>query len=117
MAANFAVTPHIVTLEKRDYHTIETQAEDMNKEYYKLTSNAQVQYRLRFTAVNSSTMNTILGHYDACFGAYDSFTWTTVPSYISSGSSMSCHWVANTLDITPAGMKYWNIEGIFEKDV
>ncbi len=117
MAANFTVTPNLVTIVKKEYHIIETQAEDMNKEYYKLSNNPQVRYRLHFAGVDSSTMNTILAHYDAAYGPYDSFSWTTVPSYIESGSSITGNWVKGTLGITNNGMMHWNVELVIEKQV
>jgi len=117
MAANFTVTPHLVTIESKEYNIIETQSEDMKKEYYKLSDTPTVRYRLHFKAVSSSTMGTILAHYDSAFGSYDSFSWTSVPSYIEAGASLTGRWVNDSIKISEVGMKFWNVQILFEKAI
>jgi len=117
MAANFTVTPTVVEHDLRDHNIIETQAEDMKKEYYKLSNTPTVRYRLVFNAISTTVMNSILDHYSSCYGGYDNFTWTSVPSYIESGSNLTGRWVEKSLSIAPARMARWNVEILFEKDV
>jgi hypothetical protein len=89
----------------------------MKKEYYKLTDTPLLRYRLKFTAVTTAVMNNILSHYDAQYASYSEFDWTSVPSYIEGGANLAGRWVDESLRISPLGMKYWNVELIFEKAV
>lgn len=117
MAANFTETPTVVQIKGRDYHVVETAVEDMKKRYYKLSNNPRLQWKLSFHAVTSTVMNNIVAHYDSCYGSYSQFTWTSVPSYIESGSNLTGRWVQGSLNVTPLGKKYWNVDIVFEKSV
>jgi len=124
MAANFTTVPTIVIPETPEYSTIITESEGMDKQYQLLSTTPTQRYRLIFKAIANTLFVTIQAHYHSCYGQYDNFSWTSVPSYIDTdlsgtadGTNMTGRWVQGSLKFTPLGALKCNVELIFEKDV
>lgn len=124
MAANFTFTPDYVIPEVPDFNTIITQSESMKKNYLSMNSTPVQRFKLIFKAIDNDDAIDIQAHYASCYGQYDNFSWTTVPSYIDTnldgtkdGTNMTGRWVEGSLIFTPLDDSKCNVEIIFEKDV
>lgn len=124
MADNFTKVPSEVIPEVPSFNTIVTQSESMKKNYQSLSASATQRFKLIFKAMSNDDYVDVIDHYANCYGQYDNFSWTTVPSYIDTdldgtadGSNMTGRWVEGSLMATPIGNSRWNVEITFEKDV
>lgn len=116
MASNFSVTPTWVYPLEPQYHNVITQAESMKKRYYNVSGTSISQFRLVFDGLSNTQHTTLRNHYNECKGEYDSFTWTSVPSYIESGNDMVGRWLTGSFK-EDTKSKYWECEIVFEVDV
>ena len=116
MGANFTYIPTWVTPIAPKYAVIITQSESFKKDYQLLDTNSIQRYTLKFEGVSDTNRNLMIAHYSGVTGPYDSFSWTTVPSYLNEGASL-------TVRYSPGGYRekpdaaYWNIDITFEKNV
>jgi len=122
MASDFTLTPTAVVPVTPVFNTIISQSESMKKQYQNLSGNAVFRYKLTFNALSETDFWTLYNHYHSCKGEYDSFSWTSVPSYIDTdqdgtpdGSNMTGHWVTNSLTFQPLAVGLWQAEIIFER--
>jgi hypothetical protein len=114
---NFSLKPNVVEPQEPAYNNIATQSESMKKEYLNLAATPEEKFLLRFKALTSTNMSILLTHFKDNSGGFYPFSWTSVPSYINSGSDMTGRWVQGSLKITPNGNRYWQCEVMFEKSV
>lgn len=116
--ASFTFVPTWVYPIEPEFYNIITPSESQKKEYFNLSSTSVDKYRLRFSGVTDTTYNGgsgILDHFNGQYGGYQSFPWTSVPSYINSGASITGRWIDGTFKATPLS-NGWDIEIEFEKD-
>jgi len=117
--ATFTYVPTWVFPEEREFHTIITQAESMKKEYYNMSGASSVdRYKCVFSGVTDTTYDGgtgILDHFIGQSAGYQSFKFSSMPSYVLNGSSVTGRWVAGTLKETPLA-NAWNLELVFEHD-
>ena len=97
-----------------DFHNVVTPSESMKKEYLNLSTTSLKRYDIKFNAQTTAVKDVILAHYNARYGGYDSFIWTSVPSYVNSGANLTGRWVDKSIKFTPIGYKRWNITIQFE---
>ena len=116
MGGNFGVTPTWVVPREEDFAVLITQSESFKKDYQLLDTNSIRVYDLTFTGVTDSIRNTIFAHRTSVTGPYDSFTWTSVPSYLNAGTTMTVRYVAKSYKEQPQA-RSWDIRLSFERDV
>lgn len=112
--ADFTWTPNWVRPQKPTFPVLVTEAESGKKQRGLLDTAAARTYRLSFEGVSDAVRNAIKDHYEAQYGEYSKFSWTTVPSYINEGSSMDVYYVDYDEDPLANG---WDIDIVFEKDI
>jgi|WetSurMetagenome_2_1015567.scaffolds.fasta_scaffold134164_2 hypothetical protein len=124
MASNFTTTPHQVIPEIPEYNTLVTQSEGMKKQFQSLSVTPIQRFRLIFKNLTNSVAMGIQNHYVSCYGGWDSFSWTTVPTYIDTdmtgtgdGTAMTGRWVEGSLKMTPLAATRWDVELTFEKSI
>ena len=110
-----SLTPNFVTPINPDYHNKITPSESMKKEYLNMAATPVEQWRLKFSALSSANMNTLLTHVKDQSDGYYEFSWQTVPSHVNGGANITGHWVQGSLSITPSGTLWWTVEITFEK--
>lgn len=119
MPNDFDVTPTWVIPIEEKYNVMETETENLHKEYDLLSSTPRRQFRLKFDGVTDTTFATILAHYRSTSGQFAAFYWTSVPSYIDGGSgsgvSMYGRWT-DSPKWNPKS-KSWEVEMVFEEDI
>jgi len=115
-ADDFTLEPNVVTELEPIYNTISTDSESMKKEYLNLSTTPVEQYELKFKALSTANKDTLIAHYKARYGGYDSFAWTSVPAYIGSGSNITGRWIPGSLKISPIGNSLFTCSINFEKD-
>lgn len=108
------------------FSVIVTASESFKKDYQLLDSNAVWIYDLNFSGVSDSGRNAIMRHYTGwqsgsmvgggVTGPYEDFVWTTVPSYLSAGTTMSVRYVLGSFKEKPSS-RYWDISMSFEKKI
>lgn len=123
-AANFTLAPSTVIPLPPVFNTIVTQAETMEKQYQNISGNAVLKYKLIFKVLTNANFLVLFNHYHSAKGEYDSFSWTSVPSYIDTdqdgsgdGTNLTGHWVTGSLTYHPLSSTHWSAEVIFEKSV
>ena len=116
MGANFTWTPTWVMPRVPQYAVLITQSESFKKDYQLLDSNSIDRYDLSFDGISDTDRNAVVGHYSGVTGPYDSFIWTTVPSYLNAGTTMTVRYVSGSYKEEPSA-RYWSIKLSFEKDV
>ncbi len=112
---SFTLNPTVVIPVAPEYHNIITPSESMKKEFINIAATPLEQWKLVFAVLSSTNMNVALTHYKDNSGGYYQFIWTSVPSYINSGSDITGHWIDGSLNIAPNGKKHWSVDIIFEK--
>lgn len=123
MAANFTFVPSVVIPEEPEYSVEITPSEGMKKQYQLLSTTPLQRFKLIFKAITNAVAVDIQAHYASCYGQYDNFSWTSVPSYIDTdldgteeGSNMTGRWKEGSLIITPLVALKFNLEITFIKD-
>lgn len=116
-ADDFSLVPSEVIELTPIFNNVITESESMKKEFLNLSTTALRQYQLTFNVLTTANKDVLLAHYNARYGGYDEFTWTSVPSYIESGTNITGRWVDGSLQITPVGNKYWKCSITMEKSV
>ena len=116
MGANFSFTHTWATPVAPKYAVFITQSESFKKDYQLLDTNSIQKYTLRFDGISDSDRNLIVAHYSGVTGPYDSFSWTTVPSYLNEGGALTVRYVPGGYRERPSAT-YWTIDIIFEKNV
>lgn len=116
MGADFTWTPTWVTPRPPVFAVWITDSESFKKDYQLLDTNALRFFDLDFDGVSDSTRNSIIAHFNSVTGPYDSFVWTTVPSYLNSGTTMTVRHVENSYKEIPRE-RHWEITFSFEKVV
>jgi hypothetical protein len=86
------------------------------KDYYQIHSNVEKMFDLVFEGVTDTIRNRISKHYSRVTGPYLPFIWTTVPSYINEGTTMTVRYVDRSYK-EDVKSRYWTIEMTFEKDI
>ena len=125
-ASNFTLTPTKVIPLRPIYNNNITQSEGHAKQYQNLDGGVpEERFKLIFERMSDSDYLSLVAHYNECYGGYDNFSWTTVPSYIDTdrdgvadGSNMTGRWLDGSLS-EPVVNAYdmGDIEIIFIKDV
>lgn len=115
--ANFTLTPNEVIPLEPEYHTIITPSEAMKKEYLNISTTPIERYQLNFSKLSNTDKELLLTHFKDNSGGYYPFSWTSVPSYIGGGTSMTGRWVIGSLKMSPVWRKYWACQITFEKAV
>jgi len=86
------------------------------RDRYQMHSNLEKMFELVFEGVTDTTRNNINAHYSNVTGPYWPFVWTTVPSYINEGTTMTVRYVDRSYK-EEVKSRYWSIEMTFEKDI
>ncbi|MFH1623545.1 MAG: hypothetical protein ABID54_00125 [Pseudomonadota bacterium] len=116
MGAAFGVTPTWVYPREPVYPVIITASENFKKDYQLLDDNSQDIYDLHFDGISDAVRNTIAAHRAGVSGGYDNFVWTSVPSYLNAGTTMTVRYVRGSYNEEPRA-RSWEINFAFEKDV
>lgn len=116
MAANFTYIPTWVKPIAPQYSVEVTPSENFKKERLLVDTNAVQKFELEFKGVSDSDRNAIIAHYKSAYGPYDSFSWTTVPSYLNEGASMTVYYVEGSYR-EKAKARSWDISLTVEKEV
>jgi hypothetical protein len=110
----FTLVPNLVTTLVPEYNNVQSQTESMKKEYFNISATPVESYRIDFNAITSAVRDTILTHYKDQSGGYYPFSWTSVPSYIGSGSNITGRWVEGSLSMEKISNR-WKVSISFEK--
>jgi len=110
---DFTWTPTWVTPRAKQYAVLITPSESFKKDRQLLDTNSIDIYDLEFDGVTDANRNLILAHYSGVTAEYDSFWWSTVPSYLNIGSGVTVNYVANSYKENPKP-RSWNIALSFE---
>jgi len=111
----FTLTPNQVVELEPIYNNVITESESMKKEFLNLSATALQRYKLSFKALTTANKDVLIAHYKDQSGGYYPFSWSSVPSYIESGTSITGRWVDGSLSISPAGTSRWSATIIIEK--
>jgi len=114
-ADDFSTAPSEVIEDAPIFNNIITETESEKKEYLNLSTTSVRRYTIKFNAQTTTVKDAILAHYNARYGGYDSFAWTSVPAHVNSGSNLTGRWIDGSIKFTPVGYKLWNISIRFEK--
>lgn len=114
-ADDFSVAPSEVVESAPIFNNITTESESMKKEFLNISATSIQKYTLKFNAKTTAVKDSILAHYNARYGGYDSFLWTSVPAHVNSGSNITGRWIDGSITFTPVGYKLWNVSIMFEK--
>lgn len=119
----FAVVPTWVTPLEPEVHNVITPVTSMKRQRQNISTNKLERFKLQFEGISDENYLILLNHIKLVNVDYDSFDWTSVPSYIDTdddgiadGSNMTGYWVAKTFNSTPRA-NGWDAEIVFEKDV
>ena len=117
MAAGSPFTMKVNSVEIMEpaYHNVITTSESMKKEYMNVSSAAIQRFKLSLQLVTSEK-DTLLAHFNDQYGGYHSFSWTSVPSHINSGVSMTGRWVDGSLSLPIRAGLVWLCQVEFEKE-
>jgi hypothetical protein len=122
MAANFTLKPTWVYPVLPQFNTIISQSESMKKEYFSMASTSVKRYKLTYNGLSDADFETLLDHYNSCYGGYDSFNWmnSAIPSYILllldlTTENITGRWVHGSLTFKPEA-KSWDASIIFEEE-
>ena len=116
MGGNFGVTPTWAVPREPRFAVLITPSESFKKDYQLLDTNSIKVYDLTFSGVTDSTRNSIIAHFASVTGPYDSFVWTSVPSYLNAGTTMTVRYMQNSYKEQPQA-RSWDIQLSFEKSV
>ena len=115
-----------VTPKEPQFAVIVTASESFKKDYQLLDSNAIWVYDLSFSGVSDSGRNAMMRHYTGwqsgnmvgggVTGPFEVFVWTSVPSYLSAGTTMSVRYVPGSFKEKPSP-RHWDINMSFEKNI
>jgi len=114
--ADFLWTPTWVIPLVPDVGVLESPDDRYIKDRYQMHSNVEKMFDLVFEGVTDTTRNKISRHYSRVTGPYRVFDWTTVPSYINEGTTMTVRYVDRSYK-EDVKSKYWTIEMTFEEDI
>ena len=115
--ADFTMIPNEVVEETPIYHNIFSQSDFMKKEFFNITGTPLQRYKLKFKALSTVDKDVLLSHYKACYGGYDEFEWTSVPSYIELGVNITGRWVGRSLKIIPVNEQLLSCSIVIEKSI
>ena len=117
--ADFSYTPQEVIALEPEYPVVITQSDSFKKNYQLIETTARERYLVIFKAIATSVRNNILTHWNTTgYGGYASFSWTTVPSYIKSGSAQTVRYVPGSYSEEFQDLSgLYNVQFIFEIDV
>jgi hypothetical protein len=110
---DFTWTPTWVTPRAPVYAVLITPSESFKKDRQLLDTNAINIYDLEFDGVSDANRNLILNHFSGVTGEYDSFWWSTVPSYLNIGSGATVNYVPGSYK-EEVESRYWQIRLAFE---
>jgi hypothetical protein len=114
-ASDFTWYPTWVEPETVDFAVSITECENFKKDYQAVSDNRLKRFNLIFEGVLDSTRNSMAAHYtNSATGSLNFFEWTTVPSYLDSGTTMVVRYVKDSYDEKPRS-RYWDIEMTFEE--
>lgn len=119
-ASNFTLTPNaVIPIEPVFYGKISEGG--MDKQFNAISSDGTQKFELQFKLLTNTQFQTLYNHYYECKGDYDSFSWTTVPDYLSSitnyAGSLTGRWVKGSFSFTPLMNEKWQARIIFELEV
>jgi hypothetical protein len=117
--ANFTYTPQEVIALEPEFPVIITQSDSFKKNYQLIETTATERYSLLFKAISTTVRNNILSHFNTTgYGGYASFSWTTVPSYIKTGTSQTVRYVPGSYLEEFADLSgLYNVSIVFEISV
>lgn len=125
-APAFYWIPSWVTPKAPVFPVLITPSESFKKDYQLLDSDAIWRYDLTFTGVSDSGRNAILRHYSGwsggaavgggATGPFQSFNWTSIPSYLNQSGSSTVRYVPGSYKESPKA-RSWDIRLTFEVDV
>jgi len=110
---DFTWTPTYVTPRASVFAVLITPSESFKKDRQLLDTNSIDIYDLEFDGTTDANRNLILNHFSGVTGPYDSFWWSTVPSYLNIGSGVTVNYVPNSYKEDPDS-RYWRIRLAFE---
>ena len=125
MAANFTLIPWKVVASSSEVQQCYNAAGRNEKELPEpVRDGPEQQFRLYFRGLTDSQFMSLVAHYHSCCGGYDSFSWTSVPSYIDTdldgnadGSNMTGRWVEDSMSEPVINANSVDVDVVFEKDV
>jgi hypothetical protein len=113
-ASDFTWYPTWVDPETISFSVSITECENFKKDYQVVSDSKTEVFNLSFDGVTDTNRNLINAHYvTSATGPLHYFTWTTVPSYLNSGSTMVVRYVKDSYKEKPKPT-YWEIELSFE---
>ena len=114
-ASDFTWYPTWVEPETIDFAVSITVCENFKKDYQAISDVELERFNLIFEGVSDANRNSMIAHYtNSATGPLHYFEWTTVPSYLNSGTTMMVRYVKDSYDEKPRS-RYWNIECTFER--
>lgn len=114
-ASDFDWYPTWVEPEKPDFSVLVTETENFKKDYQEISDSNTERFHLTFDGVSDSNRNSMRDHYtNSATGPLEFFTWTTVPSYLNSGTTMVVRYIKDSYKERPRP-RYWEIELSFEE--
>ena len=113
MGANFTWTPTWATPRAPQFAVLITPTESFKKDYQLLDTNSINIYDLEFDGLLDATRNSIVAHFIGVTGAYDSFDWNTVPSYLDAGTTMTVRYLPGSYK-ERVESRHWEIKLAFE---
>ena len=115
MANEFTWDPTIATEQAPEYANLITPSYKFKEQRLNLSSTPKRIFTLEFKHVNETIRGEILAHYVARYGGYDSFSWTSVPSYVSGASTKTCRYIS--YKETPVPPYSWDITCVLQEVV
>jgi hypothetical protein len=116
-ASDFTWYPTWVETEAPDFAVSITECENFKKDYQVIDGDKLETFNLTFDGILDSNRNSMLVHYtNSAIGSYNYFEWTTVPSYLDSGTTMDVRYVKDSYK-EEVRSRYWYIECSFERQV
>ena len=113
---DFTWIPTWVVPRERAFAVSITLSESYKKDRQIIDTDSVDVYDLKFEGVLDATRNLIYAHFSGVTGPYDTFWWSTVPSYLDIGSGVTVNYVPGSYkeELKP---RSWEISLSFEKVV
>jgi hypothetical protein len=113
-ASDFSWYPTWVEPETVDFAVSITVCENFKKDYQAVSDSELTRFHLIFDGVTDTNRNSMFSHYaNSATGPLQYFEWTTVPSYLNSGTTMLVRYIKDSYKEKPRP-RYWEIEMSFE---
>jgi hypothetical protein len=86
--SDFNFIPHHCSPKRKDYNVVSTDMEGMRIKTRLKSSLPMREWELEFRIQNKTERDALLSHYDSQYGTLTPFNWTSIPTYISSETSI-----------------------------